>query len=112
VARRIAVAALALITLLLAVVAIPLGLLISAQDRRDFQSATTTAAVTVANVAEERLDDGGTARPWGARSASWAARCRPPWLGPPGERSAAARSWPCACSGRDHEAAAPPRTER
>jgi signal transduction histidine kinase len=58
VARRIAVAELALITVLMAVVAIPLGLLISAQDRRDFQASTATAAATVANVAEERLDDG------------------------------------------------------
>jgi signal transduction histidine kinase len=58
VARRIAVTVLALITVLMAVVAIPLGLLISAQDRRDFQASTTTAAATVANVAEERLDDG------------------------------------------------------
>ena len=62
-AGRIAVAVLALITALLAVVAIPLGLLISAQDRGDFQAGTATAATTVANVAEERLDDGvhGTA---------------------------------------------------
>jgi signal transduction histidine kinase len=58
VARRIAVAELALITVLMAVVAIPLGLLISAQDRKDFRASTATAAVTVANVAEERLDDG------------------------------------------------------
>ena len=57
-ARRIAVAVLALITVLMAVVAIPLGLLISAQDRSDFRASTTTAAATVANVAEERLDDG------------------------------------------------------
>ena len=57
-ARRIAVAVLALITVLMAVVAIPLGLLISAQDRSDFQASTRTAAATVANVAEERLDDG------------------------------------------------------
>ncbi len=57
-ARRIAVAELALITVLMAVVAIPLGLLISGQDRRDFQASTATAAATVANVAEERLDDG------------------------------------------------------
>jgi signal transduction histidine kinase len=56
-ARRIAVAMVTLITLLLAVVAIPLGLVISAQDRRDFQLAATRAATTVANVAEERLND-------------------------------------------------------
>jgi len=57
-ARRIAVAVLTLITVLLAVVAIPLGLLSSAQDRRDFQAGTATAAMTLANVAEERLYDG------------------------------------------------------
>ena len=57
-ARRIAVAVLALITALLAVVAIPLGLLTSAQDRRDFQASTATAATTIANVAEERLEAG------------------------------------------------------
>ena len=56
-ARRIALAALALIIGLLAVVVIPLGLLVSAQDRRDFEASTATAATTVANVAEERLDD-------------------------------------------------------
>jgi signal transduction histidine kinase len=56
-ARRIAVAVLALITVLLAVVAIPLGLLISAQDRQDFRTSTDASATSVANVAEERLDD-------------------------------------------------------
>jgi signal transduction histidine kinase len=57
-ARRIAIAVLALITVLLAVVAIPLGLLISAQERSDFRAGAATAATTVANVAEERLDGG------------------------------------------------------
>jgi signal transduction histidine kinase len=57
VAQRIAVAVLALITVLLAVVAIPLGLLISAQDRQDFRTSTRALATSVANVAEERLDD-------------------------------------------------------
>ncbi|HEY2277892.1 MAG TPA: HAMP domain-containing sensor histidine kinase [Streptosporangiaceae bacterium] len=56
-ARRIAMAVLALITVLLAVVAIPLGLLISAQDRQDFRTSAKVAATSVANVAEERLDD-------------------------------------------------------
>lgn len=62
-ARRIAVAVLALITVLLAVVAIPLGLLTAAQDRRDFGVETAATAATLANVAEERIDDGarGTA---------------------------------------------------
>ncbi|MBV9794470.1 MAG: HAMP domain-containing histidine kinase [Actinobacteria bacterium] len=57
-ARRIALAVLALITVLLAVVAIPLGLLISAQDRADFRASAGTDAANVANVAEERLDGG------------------------------------------------------
>ena len=62
-ARRIAVAVLVLITALLAVVAVPLGLVIAAQDRRDFEAGTATAATSVANAAEERLGDGvhGTA---------------------------------------------------
>ena len=57
-ARRIAVAVLALITALLAVVAIPLGLLTAAQARRDFQAETAADGSTLANVAEERIDDG------------------------------------------------------
>ena len=57
-ARRIAVAVLALITALLAVVAIPLGLLTSAQARRDFQVETAAEGSALANVAEERIDDG------------------------------------------------------
>ena len=62
-ARRIAVAVLTLIIALLAAVAIPLGLLIAAQDRRDFRSGQSGAASILATVAEERLDDGvhGTA---------------------------------------------------
>ena len=59
-ARRIAVAVLALITALLAVVAIPLGLLTAAQARRDFQAETAADGSTLANVAEERIDDGRT----------------------------------------------------
>ena len=57
-ARRIALAVLALITGLLAVVAIPLGLLTAAQDRRDFRVEAGAEATTLANVAEERIDDG------------------------------------------------------
>jgi signal transduction histidine kinase len=56
-ARRIAVAVLTLITAILAVVAIPLGLLISAQDGRDFRAGQGSAASMLATVAEERLDD-------------------------------------------------------
>jgi len=56
-ARRIVLTVLALITALLAVVAVPLGLLTAAQDRRDFERETATAAATLANVAEERIDD-------------------------------------------------------
>jgi signal transduction histidine kinase len=57
-ARQIAVAVLTLITAVLAVVAIPLGLLVSAQDRRDFWASQSNAASTLASVDEERIDDG------------------------------------------------------
>jgi len=61
-ARRIALAVLALIIGVLAVVAVPLGLLTAAQDRRDFRVEVGADASTLANVAEERIDDGhGTA---------------------------------------------------
>jgi signal transduction histidine kinase len=57
-ARRIVVTVLVLITALLAIVAVPLGLLTGAQDRRDFRDETVAAATTLANVAEERIGDG------------------------------------------------------
>jgi signal transduction histidine kinase len=57
-ARRIVLTVLALITVLLAVVAVPLGLLTAAQDRKDFRDETTAATATLANVAEERISDG------------------------------------------------------
>jgi len=57
-ARRIAATVLTLITALLAIVAVPLGLLTAAQDRTDFTDETADAARTLANVAEERLGDG------------------------------------------------------
>ncbi len=56
-ARRIAGSIIALVTLLLSVVAVPLGLHIANQDRSDFAHQTTSTAVTVASVAEEHLDD-------------------------------------------------------
>jgi signal transduction histidine kinase len=56
-ARRIVLAVLALITALLATLAVPLGLLTAAQDRRDFIDDATTSATALANVAEERLGD-------------------------------------------------------
>ncbi len=56
--RRIALSVLALIAVVLGVVAVPLGLVVSAQDRRTFTDQTVAAATSVANVAEERLDDG------------------------------------------------------
>jgi signal transduction histidine kinase len=61
-ARRIVLTVLALITALLAVVAVPLGLLTAAQDRRDFQDETASAAATLANVAEERIGDGSAGK--------------------------------------------------
>jgi signal transduction histidine kinase len=55
--RRIVATILALITALLAVVALPLGLLTAAQDRTDFRDQTKDAATTLSNVAEERMSD-------------------------------------------------------
>jgi signal transduction histidine kinase len=57
-ARRIVVTVLALITALLAVVAVPLGLLTARQDRTDFRSQTAVTAATLASIAEERISDG------------------------------------------------------
>jgi signal transduction histidine kinase len=57
-ARRIVLAVLALVAVLLGVVAVPLGIITTNQDRTDFQDEAVVAARTVANVAEERLDDG------------------------------------------------------
>jgi signal transduction histidine kinase len=57
VTRRIVLSVLALIVVLLGTVALPLGLLTAAQDRRDFTDETKATATTLANVAEERLDD-------------------------------------------------------
>jgi hypothetical protein len=56
-ARRIVLAVLALVAVLLGVVAIPLGLITTSQDRKDFQDEAVIAARNVANIAEERLDD-------------------------------------------------------
>jgi signal transduction histidine kinase len=61
-ASRIVLAVVALITALLAILAIPLGLLTAAQDRTDFRDQTAAAAGTLANVAEERLSDGARGR--------------------------------------------------
>lgn len=55
--RRIVLAVLGLIVVLLGTVALPLGLVTAAQDRRDFTDETKSAAATLANVAEERLGD-------------------------------------------------------
>ncbi len=57
-ARRIVLSVLALIAAVLGVVAVPLGLLTAAQDMHDFRDETIASATTLANVAEERLDDG------------------------------------------------------
>jgi signal transduction histidine kinase len=64
-ARRIVLTVLALITVLLAIVAVPLGLLTAAQDRRDFVAEMATTATTLANVAEERIDDGSRGKALG-----------------------------------------------
>ncbi len=57
-ARRIVLAVLALIAAVLGTVALPLGLITAAQDRRAFQDETQATTTTLANLAEERLDDG------------------------------------------------------
>ncbi len=62
-ARRIVVTVLALIVAVLGTVALPLGLLTAAQIRRDFTAETVTTTSTIANQAEEVLDDGASARP-------------------------------------------------
>jgi signal transduction histidine kinase len=56
-ARRITLAVIALVALLLSVVAVPLGLHIASQDTSDFAQQTNTTAAAVASVAEEQLDD-------------------------------------------------------
>jgi len=62
-ARRIALLVITLITVLLGVVAVPLGLLAASQDRHDFHDEALAAAATVAGVAEEHLDDHTTGAP-------------------------------------------------
>jgi signal transduction histidine kinase len=57
-ATRIVAAVLVLITALLAILAVPLGMLTASQDRADFRDQTAATAGSVANVAEERLGDG------------------------------------------------------
>jgi signal transduction histidine kinase len=57
-ARRIVLAVLALIAAVLGGVALPLGLITAGQDHRAFQDETQATTATLANLAEERLDDG------------------------------------------------------
>jgi signal transduction histidine kinase len=64
---RIVATVLALITVILAAVAIPLGLLTAAQDRAGFRDQTVSTAQALANLAEERIND-GTADPGLARA--------------------------------------------
>lgn len=56
--RRIVLAVLILVAAVLGVVAVPLGLLTASQDTRSFRDEAVTSAVTLANLAEERLDEG------------------------------------------------------
>lgn len=57
-ARRIILVVLALIIVALGAVAVPLGVVTASQDRRDYTDEALASASTLANVAEERLDDG------------------------------------------------------
>src|SRR5215469_12595684 len=61
-ARRITLTVIALVVVLLGLVAVPLGVHVSNEDRSDFLQQASAAAATVATVAEEHLDDqsGGT----------------------------------------------------
>ncbi len=54
---RIVATVLALTAALLAVIAVPLGLITAGQDRADFRAEIRAAAVTLANVAEGQLSD-------------------------------------------------------
>jgi signal transduction histidine kinase len=56
-ARRIAATVVTLIAVLLGVVAVPLGVITAAQDTSQFRDETVDAAVSLANVAEEKLGD-------------------------------------------------------
>jgi signal transduction histidine kinase len=56
-ARRIAAGVVALIALLLAVVAVPLGLITAAHDSRAFTGEAVSAATSLASVAEEKIAD-------------------------------------------------------
>jgi signal transduction histidine kinase len=60
--RRIVLSVLVLIAAVLGTVAVPLGLLTANQDHHDFTDETAATATTLANVAEERLDDGSRPR--------------------------------------------------
>jgi signal transduction histidine kinase len=57
-ARRIVITVLALFAAVLSAVAVPLGIISANQDRQVFTDGVVAAATSVANVAEERLDDG------------------------------------------------------
>ena len=59
---RIVATVLALITVILAAVAVPLGLVTAAQDRAGFRDQTVSTAQALASLAEERIND-GTADP-------------------------------------------------
>lgn len=55
--RRILAGFLGVLLAVIAAIVVPLGVLLSAQQRNDFRDATRTAARAVAAVAEEQLDD-------------------------------------------------------
>lgn len=55
--HRIVLAVLSLLVAVIGTIAIPLGTLTAAQDRRDFAQEARSTASTLANIAEERLGD-------------------------------------------------------
>ncbi|MCL2728946.1 MAG: HAMP domain-containing histidine kinase [Actinomycetia bacterium] len=63
--RRIALAVMGLVTVLLALTVVPLGLSLAGRERADFREGTEWADNALADAAEERLSDGESADPMG-----------------------------------------------
>jgi signal transduction histidine kinase len=66
VTRRILAGFIAVLLAVLAAMVVPLGVVVTAQQRRDFRDAARNAASAVAALAEERLDDHSQAVPFTA----------------------------------------------
>lgn len=58
--RRILASFLAVLVVVIAAMVVPLGLIVTGQQRRDFRDSARTAARSLAGLAEEQLDDHGS----------------------------------------------------